>query len=217
MITVVGLGPGLKKYLSIEAYEKIKNAERLYARTEQHDCVKALREEGFDIKSFDYVYDDKDSFEEVYDFIVGELIKNNEKADVCYLVPGNPMVFEKTTALLIEKMGESELEIVHGSSFLDMVFTKTGLDPLKRLIVMDALDMVEELSFKTGYIVIAQCYDRMIASSVKLILGNYIDDEKEILLLNSLGTEREEIIKLPLYMLDRSKKLSHESSIMIEL
>lgn len=217
MISVIGLGPGERKYLTLEARAKIEKAGRLYARTEQHQCVAELRREGLTIESFDSYYDEAETFEEVYERIVEKLIEEGEGGSLAYLLPGNPVVFEKTTELLRGRLGGEELEIVHGVSFLDMIFTETGLDPLKGLYVMDALNLDEELRPTTGTIVIAQCYDRMIASTVKLYLGELLDDEAEILVLNALGTSRKEVIKMPLYMLDRCDKLGHETSILAKI
>lgn len=217
MISVIGLGPGDKKYLTLEAKSKIEGARLLLARTDKHQCVEELRREGLHIDSFDYLYDEAETFEEVYENIVSRLLEENKKGDVCYLLPGNPSVFEKTTLLLKEELGPQDLEIIHGVSFLDMIFTETGIDPLRGLYVMDALSLDEDLRPKTGSIVIAQCYDRMIASTVKLYLGEFVDDEAEITVLNSLGTTHKEMIKIPLYMLDRTQKLGHETSILVEL
>lgn len=217
MITVIGLGPGELKYLTLEARKKIEGAGCLIARTEQHQAVEELRGEGFEIRSYDSVYEGASTFEEVYETIVQGLLEEHKKGDVCYLLPGNPSVFERTTDFLKEKLSPEELEVLHGVSFLDMIFTKTGVDPLKGLHVLDALNLDEELKPKAGCIVVAQCYDRMIASTVKLYLGEIIDDEAEIMVLNSLGTKREKIIKMPLYMLDRCKDLGHETSILVKI
>lgn len=217
MITVIGLGPGELKYLTLEAKEKIEGADCLIARTEQHQAVEELRAEGFEVRSYDSIYNGAATFEEVYEKIVQGLLEKQKSGDVCYLLPGNPSVFEKTTDLLKEKLSPNDLEIVHGVSFLDMIFTKTGVDPLKGLYVLDALDLDENLKPKAGCIIVAQCYDRMIASTVKLYLGEIIDDEAEIMVLNSLGTKRENIIKMPLYMLDRCKDLGHETSILVKI
>lgn len=217
MISVVGLGPGDPKYLTLDARRRMESARLLLARTEEHDCVRALRSEGFEIESFDKCYDEAETFEEVYERIVERLVEEHRKGDVSYLLPGNPCVFEKTTDILKKRVEPGEMEVVHGVSFLDMIFTVTGIDPLKGLYVMDALNLDGNLRPKSGSIVIAQCYDRMIASTVKLYLGEIVDDEAEILVLNSLGTECEDIIKMPLYMLDRGDNLGHETSIMVKI
>ncbi len=66
--------------------------------------------------------------------------------------------------------------------------------------------------------VITQCYDRMIASEVKLWLSNFIDDEDYVTVVNSIGVENEEnILSIRLFELDRSEVFGDMTTIVVDL
>ena len=102
-ITIIGLGAGDLDQLALGTYKKLKEAEFVIARTDQHPAIVELRAEGMTIESFDDVYIENDAFEQVYEEITEKLLSlANEKA-VTYVVPGHPLVAERTVQLLIEK------------------------------------------------------------------------------------------------------------------
>ena len=56
-ITIIGLGAGDLDQLALGTYRKLKEAEFVVARTDQHPAIVELRAEGMAIESFDEVYD----------------------------------------------------------------------------------------------------------------------------------------------------------------
>ena len=119
-IFVVGLGPGNMGALTLAAVERINGRGKHYLRTENHPSVDYFKEHNIDFKSFDYMYEDMDDFERVYEGIVEELIKEASiYGDINYYVPGNPLVAEKTVDLLLNK--DMEIEIVSGMSFIEQI------------------------------------------------------------------------------------------------
>lgn len=221
MISIIGLGPGDMSYLTLEAMDAINAADKLICRTEKHACISSLRQ-SYNVESFDYLYEKADSFEEVYDAIVSNVlerhdelrIKKGDDALLAYLVPGSPVVFEKTVSMLSARLEPKSHSIVHGVSFLDIMMTKLNIDPLGGLSVVDALSLKDEPKTRRGKLIIAQCYDRLIASDCKLWLGDIIEDEDRVLVCTSLGCAgKERIEELPLYKLDRKDIFNHETSI----
>ena len=65
-IVIVGLGPGNYKHLSAEAIDELCSDKPLFLRTEIHPSVAFLKEIGIRFNSFDNLYREKDSFEDVY-------------------------------------------------------------------------------------------------------------------------------------------------------
>ncbi len=218
-ITVVGLGPGGKKYLTVEALERIKEYDILYLRTKKHPIVDFIEKQGVKIISFDDMYDKFESFDEVYKTIVDELIELSSNKDIIYGVPGNPFVAERTVQLLIdinEKNKDMNLDFIPGTSFIDAILNTIKKDPVNGLSIIDGLQInTQRLNPKLD-IIITQVYNKLVASEVKLKLMEYYDDEYEITVIRAAGIEgQEKLLSIPLYELDRLDIFDHLTSIFI--
>jgi len=218
-ITVVGIGPGGKQYITLETLEKIKEADILYLRTEKHPIVDYIKALGIKTESFDNIYDTYENFEEVYDKIVDKLIKIAENKDIVYAVPGSPFVAENTVQKLIEICREREdikLELIAGVSFIEAIINAMGKDPINGLKIIDALQMDHQKPDIKVDLIITQVYNRLVASEVKLKLMEYYDEEYEITIIRGAGIDGEEkIVQIPLYELDRVDWVDHLTSIFI--
>ena len=95
-----------------------------------------------------------------------------EEKPVTYVVPGHPLVAEKTVQLLIEKEqdGMIELDIAGGNSFLDPMFAALRIDPIEGFQLLDGTDLTRDNINMTQHVLIGQVYDAFIASEVKLSL-----------------------------------------------
>lgn len=56
-ITIIGLGASDLEQLPLGIYKKLKSAQYLYVRTEQHPVLEELRSEGLSFTSFDAIYE----------------------------------------------------------------------------------------------------------------------------------------------------------------
>ncbi|SHK21618.1 bifunctional methyltransferase/pyrophosphohydrolase YabN [Paramaledivibacter caminithermalis] len=218
-ITVVGMGPGGKQYLTIEALERIKKANYLYLRTEKHPIVDYFKSLGIKFESFDNIYDTNENFQEVYDKIVDKLLELCQNRDIVYGVPGSPFVAESTVQKLIHIARNREdikLEFIAGASFIEAIINVLGKDPVNGLKIIDGLQMDCQKPDTDVDIIVTQVYNRFVASEVKLKLIEYYDDEYEITIIRGAGiASQEKIIKVPLYELDRVDFLDHLTSIFI--
>ncbi len=212
-ITVVGLGPGDEKFLTIEAVEFLKKCENLFIRTEKHPTNKYIKNLGIDYKTFDDLYEEAETFDDVYNDIVDILIKEAEEKDVVYGVPGNPFVAERTVEILQDKY--ENVEFVYGVSFVDVVLTSLKIDPVNGMAVVDALNMKHVSN--DIYNIIIQVYNQMVAASVKVHLSEYYDDDQEIYIVKSAGIRnQEEIKKVFLWELDHYDIFDHLTTLVIE-
>lgn len=217
-ITILGLGPGSKDYLTISAIDKMKSADILYLRTEKHPVVEYIKDLGVKIESFDYVYEEKDSFDEVYQTIVEKLMDLAKEKSIVYAVPGNPFVAENTVNILLDEASKNdiELDIVPGVSFVDAIINLTKYDPVNGLKIVDAFQLDNQLEDSNSAVIITQVYDRYIASSIKLKLMELYDDEHQIAIIKGAGIpDVERIEYIPLYEMDRITWLDHLCSIFI--
>lgn len=208
-ITVVGLGSGDPDQLTLGVWRRLQSASRVYVRTEKHPMMSMLREQGVAYASFDHIYEQKDSFPDVYEAIADQLIAEakGEGEPLVYAVPGHPMVAERTVQLLHERCPEEgvSLVVLGGESFLDQAFVRLGIDPIEGFVLLDAADLSPSLLRPQLHLIIGQVYDSFTASDVKLALMEFYPDDFEVVVGHALGVAGEEaIIRIPLYKLDRT-------------
>jgi len=217
-ITVVGLGPGRWEHLTLEALETLEKAQRVFLRTEKHPMVEELKTRGIAYSSFDRVYHEEDTFENVYARIAEELVQEAKKGDLVYAVPGNPAVAETSYYLLLglAKKRGIEVETVPGMSFLEIAYQRLGIDPVKGLQVLDGL-AIKGQKLDTGKgIIITQVYDQLVASEVKLALMGKFPAHYPVWVIRAAGVEGREIIeKVPLYKLDRLSYIDYLTSVYV--
>lgn len=229
-ITILGLGPGRWTDLTLQAHNVLLQAARdqrtVYFRTLIHPTVEPLCNALPDLhlESFDYLYNESTSWETLYQQIAEKVCAMQQP--VIYAVPGHPLVGETSVQLILQLARERGLstDIVAGLSFLEPVCTALGLDPLAggaQLIdatTLAALGM-DEIAGKivpTMPLLVAQVYNRRLASAVKLALGECYPDEWLVKLVRTSGADADqEVIEMSLYELDRSNLTNHLSTLYV--
>jgi tetrapyrrole methylase family protein/MazG family protein len=208
-ITLLGLGPGDPKLLTREAWLILNNASEVYLRTSEHPTVSDLSNT-LQVHSFDFLYEDLDSFQEVYDRIVETVLSLGRSPEgVIYCVPGDPFIGESTSPEIYHRAQDAGIpvQVCHGISFIEPVFAALGIDPLPFTSLVDALTLMDwdHPRFPPDTpTLIAQIYDAYTAGEVKLNLMSVFPDLHEVKLVHSAGTEREIVEDLFLYEIDRS-------------
>ncbi|CAB1254693.1 nucleoside triphosphate pyrophosphohydrolase [Clostridium sp. MT-14] len=219
MIKVVGLGPGSVESLTLGAVNILKNSDEVYLRTEKHPTVNYLKKLGISFHTYDYMYKDKDKFEDVYKSIAEDLVQKDEKfKQIAYGVPGHPLVAEKSVQLLIElcRKRSLDIDIVPSVSFIDTIIERLNIDAGDGLKIIDAFNIKNQMLDKRTGIIITQVYDKLIASQVKLALMEYYGDDIEIYFIKSAGIKNSEIIrKIKLYELDRQSDIDYLTTVYI--
>lgn len=216
-ITIVGLGPGNGRTLTLQAWQTLTMAGTVYLRTSRHPAVDDLPAD-LQRVSFDAVYDTAETFNEVYDTIVGELLRLGRESDVCYAVPGHPFVGESTVTRLVARAEEAgiSLAFVEGLSFIEPMLTALHLDALDGVQIFDAIEL-------TTYhypplnpdvpLLLGQVYSRMLASELKEVLTAVYPPEHPVQLIHGAGTDDEQIEAVPLYAIDHSPHIDHLTSL----
>ena len=139
-VRVVGLGPaGLDRVTPAALMILLDPSAPVVVRTMQHPAASELASRRA-VVGCDDLYERAADFDEVYEGIVERVLGLAATGPVTYAVPGSPLVGERAVALLRDRF--SSLEIVPGESFLELVMTRSGLDPLARgLQLIDAHDL----------------------------------------------------------------------------
>ncbi|MFD1204482.1 nucleoside triphosphate pyrophosphohydrolase [Sporosarcina contaminans] len=216
-ITIIGLGAGDLDQLSLGIYRKLKEAEFLIVRTEQHPAIEQLRAEGIKIDSFDEVYVENDAFETVYEEITERLLALSKEKHITYAVPGHPLVAERTVQLLIEKEREGfvKLQFAGGNSFLDPIFAALRIDPIEGFQLVDGTDMKRDDVQMTQHVLIGQVYDAFVASEVKLSLMEKYAYDHPVTIVTAAGSSSEKLRTVPLFELDRETEIDNLTTVYV--
>lgn len=217
-ITVVGLGPGRFGLITLESWQVMQQAERLVLRTRIHPTVADIEKQGLRFSSYDGFYEEVPDFETLYHHIAEDLLhRAAEQGDLVYAVPGSPLVAERTVVLLRELAQQSgvTVDILPGMSFVEVMYTRLGLDPIAGLTILDAEDVGTLKERPAQSLIITQVYDPIIASDTKLMLMELYPDEYEVTYIHNLALPDESIRKIPLYELDRQKDVDHLTSLFV--
>lgn len=214
-ITVIGLGAGDINQLPLGVYKKLKNAKKVYIRTNDHPVISELVEEGISFESFDAVYEKYDTFQPVYEEIVSLLLNESESQPVLYAVPGHPLVAEQTVQLLIsaESEGKVLLTIEGGQSFLDSTFAALKIDPIEGFQLIDGTSFsIHDVNMR-AHLLIAQVYDTYSASEVKLTLMERYREDYPVTVVTAAGSSGEQLKTVPLYELDQVVELNNLTTV----
>jgi tetrapyrrole methylase family protein/MazG family protein len=230
-IIVVGLGPASWEDLTLAASDVLTSARAIICRTLRHPTVEALthRRTELVIESFDRLYESAGSFNELYPQMVDELLARAEALAegeaLIYAVPGHPLIAEESVRLLQQRAQDVpaiRLRIIAGLSFIEPVCAALRLDPLERhLQLVDATLLADVpapemmgVILPTHPLLIAQAYNRRLASGVKLALSELYPDDWEVVLVRAAGGE-EAVSRMPLLELDRGEYSDHLTTLYV--
>ncbi|HWR43673.1 nucleoside triphosphate pyrophosphohydrolase [Sporomusa sp.] len=217
-ITITGLGPGSFKHITLETWELLSGTGTLILRTAKHPCVDALKERGVAFTSFDQLYEQTDNFADLYQEIATEVIRRaGQGEDIVYAVPGSPLVAEKTVELITAQAKDAgvNLTIIPAMSFLEVLYTRLGVDPITGLTIIDAADLATLPPDLVTGLIVTQVYSRQVASDTKLALMDYYGDEYQVTVVRNLGLPDEQIHKIMLFELDRLPEIDHLTSVYV--
>ncbi len=207
-ITLLGLGPGDPALLTRAAWQALEAADEIYLRTGQHPTVAHLPPH-LRVHTFDHLYEQADTFEQVYEAIVGEVLRLGRRPQgVLYAVPGHPLVAETTGVAVLREARAADLpvRVIDGLSFLEPLWRALALDPFPQSALVDALELARRLTPPFPPSVpafVAQLYDRHLASHVKLTLMHHYPDEHPVTLVHRAGLPDQAVRPMRLYEIDR--------------
>ena len=185
---VVGLGPGDAELLTARSARLIRESPVVRFRTRRHPAADAFS----DVESYDDLYERAASFEDLYRDIVADLVALARQHDeVLYVVPGSPVVAERTVELLAE--ADVDLVLESAVSVIDVACARLGRDPMAgELRVVDALASSEPLR-GPGPLLVLQTYSR----EVLALVASRLPATSVVTVLHHLGLDDEEVRDLP--------------------
>jgi tetrapyrrole methylase family protein/MazG family protein len=209
-VVVVGLGPAGPELMTAAARSAVERARHRFLRTARHPAAVAVR----DSRSFDDLYDSSTSFEEVYAAMVDALVEAaTANGEVLYAVPGSPLVAERTVELLRADR-RVDLELIPGLSFLDLAWTRLGIDPLESGVrLIDGPSFAIQAAGERGPLLVGQCWSRQILSEIKLAVEHPSDTP--VTVLQRLGLPDEVVSDVDWADLDRSVDADHLTTLFV--
>lgn len=225
-VDVVGMGPSGPELITTGTLDMVARADTVFLRTRRHPSAAAFP----GASAFDRHYERADSFDDVYRAIVADIVaaaivvtgaddgQEPRGARVAYVVPGSPNVAERTVSLLRDHPavagGEIILEVHPAVSFLDLAFARIGVDPVTAGVkVVDGESFAVEAAGQSGPLLVAQCWNPALLSTIKLSVEPSPTDT--VTVLHHLGLPDELVRELSWDDLDRSFTPDHLTSLWI--
>lgn len=193
-LQIVGLGPaGLDRLLASVVALLVDPATIVVLRTLEHPAARELAARR-EVISCDDLYESASDFEAVYRAIVDRVKGLGSSGTVVYAVPGSALVGERAVAMLRDEVAVTAIH--PGESFLDLVFARSGVDPLARGVqVLDARDLPHPLLLHLPT-VFAQVDGRAAVDSVRDALLAVLPHATPITRLADLGSPDETVSQL---------------------
>jgi tetrapyrrole methylase family protein/MazG family protein len=214
-VVVVGLGPAGADLVLPAARAALDRITTRFTRTSRHPAVDELVAEGIAFESLDRCYEAEPTIERTYEAIVDVLVEAaHREGEVVYAVPGNPVVAERTTELLHDR--DVDVYVVPGLSFVDLAWSRLGIDPLHGTRVVDAHEFDRSVAGHSGRLLVAQCDTALVLSDVKLTLLEHVDGTTPITVLQRLGAADERVSVVALEDLDRDVEPDHLTSLFVD-
>ncbi len=206
-ITVCGLGPGGPEHLTAATRAAIDAADRCYLRTSRHPTAHLAATD----RSFDHLYETAETFDDVYRGIADELVAAAAVGPVTYVVPGSPLVLERSVVHLLAD-DRVTVDVIPSLSFLDVVWARLGVDPIDGGVrLVDGHRFATEAAGERGPLLVAHAHAPWVLSDIKLALD--ADDEQRVVVLQRLGTDDEHVVEVGADELDRVIEPDHLTSL----
>lgn len=209
-IRVVGLGPGDADLLTQRTLRLITDAPVVRLRTRVHPAAGGL----IDIISYDQWYEDASSFEELYSAIVDDLVHlalTSDSHEVLYVVPGSPIVAERTVELLLTRE-DVQVILEPAVSIIDLACAVLRRDPMaSNLRIVDALESIEPFRSPAPLLVL-QTYSPEVLS----VVSARLEPGTKVTILHHLGLADQLIVATSAQELPRFTHADHLTSIWID-
>jgi len=208
-LRVVGLGPGDARHVTAATTAALRGAAVARLRTRVHPAAA-----DFDVPSYDEWYESADSFDQLYERIVEDLVRlaqSSPTREAVYAVPGSPVVAEHTVELLRER---DDVEVIcePAVSVIDVACAALGVDPMARgLRVLDALDSTEPFR-GPGPLLILQTY----APEVLATVADRLPGETPVDVVHHLGLADQRIVRVAARDLAGFADADHLTSVYVE-
>lgn len=209
LIEIIGLGPAGEEFITEHTRHRIAAHQHRYLRTSQHPSAHLVS----DALTMDHHYELADTFAEVYQDIVEDLVAAaRQHGEILYAVPGSPLVLERTVKALL---GDERImcRVQPAMSFLDLAWSRLALDPVEAAVTLiDGHEFATATAGFTGPFLVAHCHADWVLSEIKLSTedtAELTNDDVRVVILHHLGLPDEVVTNVPWSELDQAVDADH--------
>ncbi|MBA3534277.1 MAG: MazG family protein [Ardenticatenales bacterium] len=219
-ITIVGLGPGEWKQLTLEAVAALNSHDEIWLSTRHHPLIAAMPAH-LSVQSFDSLHEAFEDSLVLVQRIATEVLRLGKREQgVLYGVPGHPWVGERSVRAIVARAREEHLPIrfIEGISLIGPVLSAVEHDALAGLQVAEAILLAGRYYPPVDAdrpLLVAQLHSRMVAAEVKSVLLELYSDDHPVTLLHASGTTQARTLILPLYDLDQHSDFSEMTALWV--
>ena len=207
-VVVAGLGPAGPDLMTAGTLKSIQQIAHRFLRTSRHPAAASVA----DAASFDWLYEQAATFDEVYEGIVERLVAAaGEHGEVLYLVPGSATVAERSVDLLRHDERVT-VEVLPAASFLDLAWGHVGDPAVAGPRLVDGRRFSQDAAGERGPLLVLQCDSRRVLSDIKLAID---DGRSTVTVLQRLGLPEEAVFEVACDELDRAVTPDHLTSIWV--
>jgi tetrapyrrole methylase family protein/MazG family protein len=208
-VVIVGLGPSGPELVTGAAIDAIARIPIQFVRTTRHPSVTVVRD---DATSFDYLYEQAATIDEVYRGIVEALVEAaTAHGEVLYAVPGSPRVAERAVDLLCAD-DRVAVDVIPALSFVDLAWVRLGVDPFDAGVrIVDGHRFGVDAAGATSPMLVGQCDSHLVLSDIKLSVEE--GPAELITVLQRLGLPDEAVFTVSWDELDRVVTPDHLTSL----
>jgi tetrapyrrole methylase family protein / MazG family protein len=202
VITITGLGPGALDRVPGSVRDLLLDDGRtVIVRTVHHPAAQELAELR-EVTFCDDLYEDSESFADVYEAIASRVIDASSSGPVVYAVPGSPMIGEFAVRRIVAD--GDDVEVIAAESFVDAISRTVGYDPLDRgLQILNGHDLPDPLILDKPT-VIGHLDSPEILGDVLDAVGRVVPEETEVTLLSAVGAPDAKVVTDQVEGLDAS-------------
>ncbi len=209
-ITVVSLGPGDPKLLTLQTADALRKARCLILRTARHRTAEWLEEEGVSFTDFDALYDEYEDFDALHAEMACRLWAAAAEKSVTFAVI-DAQTDGAVRALRAACPQDGKVTILPGVTMADSClsllpkkFEQTG-----KVRILPAMDALEAAPDPATPLLITEVFDRMLACDLKLRLSDLYGDEVEVVLFPTSAKINRKPVVIPMMELDRQHTYDH--------
>ena len=210
VITVVSLGPGDPRLLTLQTAEALRQSRCLILRTARHRTAAWLRNEGILFSDFDALYDEYDDFDALHAEIAKRLWATARQKNVTFAVM-DAQTDGAVRALRAACPPDGKVTVLPGVTMADscMALLPEEFEQSGKVRILPAMDAIEASHDPDMPLIITEIFDRVLASDLKLHLSDIYGDEARVVFFPSSAKINRKPIIMPMMETDRQRTYDH--------
>ncbi len=209
-ITVLSLGPGDPKLLTVQTYDALRSARTLVLRTAKHRTAEELRTQGILFTDFDAMYDEYSDFDGLHAAMAEKLWQMAATKPVTFAVIDSTT--DGAVRILRSTVPEDgRLTILPAVTVADacLALLPPEIEQPGRVRILPAVDVFTAALDPGTPLLITEIWDRVLASDIKLALNDLYGDEAQTVFFPSSVNINRKPMTLPLCEMDRQPRYDH--------